>query len=68
MEERKLKDLKKGEWFTLSPIEYPTEKQVYIKDDYDRSEGKYLVIKWADALGSGRLLKGSRVVFTGFTF
>lgn len=36
----KLKDIKKGEYFTLKPIAEPKESQVYIKEEYDRSEKK----------------------------
>ena len=36
-----LKNLKKGEYFTIKPIEAPTEKQVYIKGDYDRASKNY---------------------------
>lgn len=66
-EGRKLKDLKEGEWFTLKPIMYPTEKQVYIRREYDRSERKYWAEKWAD-MCDGRLLKGDRIVYTDFIF
>ena len=34
----KLKDLKKGEWFTRKPIDEPKERQVFIKDFYGREE------------------------------
>ena len=33
MESTKLKNLKKGDYFTLKPIEEPTGDQVYIKGD-----------------------------------
>ena len=62
-----LKDLKKGEWFTLKPIEEPTEKQVFIKDDYNRTEKKYICGRFDD-ISYSRLLKGSTVVYIGFTF
>ena len=67
MTSRKLKDLKKGEWFTLKPYEYPTASQVYIKGDYDRSDKKYSCIKWADICAE-RFLKGNREVYTDFIF
>ena len=62
-----LKELKKGEWFTLKPIEYPKESQVYVRGDYERSEKKYSCIKWSDA-NSERFLKGSTIVYTEFIF
>ena len=62
-----VKDLKKGEFFTLKPVPYPTEKQVYIRDDFDRSEKKYLVIRFDDC-SSSRLLKRDTPVYTDFIF
>lgn len=62
-----VKDLKKGEYFTLKPIEYPKDSQVYIRDDYDRSERKYLVVRFDDC-SSSRLLKPETPVYTHFTF
>lgn len=63
----KLKDLKKGEFFTLKPIAEPKSSQVYIKDEYDRSEKKYLAIKFSD-ISVGRLFKSDTTVYTDFTF
>lgn len=62
-----LKDLKKGDWFTLKPIANPTERQVYIRGDYDRESKKYSVSHWDD-VNDERMLKGSTEVFTDFTF
>lgn len=67
MEKKTLKELKRGEWFTLKPINEPTEKQVYIKGDYDRSEKKYDCGRFHD-ISLNKYLKGSTVVYTGFTF
>ena len=64
----KLKDVKKGDFFTLKPIEEPSNNQVYIKGEYDRSEKKYLCNKWSDYLGSGRYFKGNKIVYVDFTF
>ena len=63
----KLKDVKKGDYFTLKPIESPTENQVYIKGDYDRSEKKYCCIKFSD-ISMSRSIVGNKEVFTDFTF
>ena len=62
-----LKDLKKGDWFTLKPIEYPKESQVYIKGDYDRTDKKYECSKFSDVCYS-RMLKGTTTVYTDFIF
>lgn len=63
----KLKELKNGEMFTLKPIEYPKESQVYIREEYDRSTKKYICIKWSD-VNAERLLKGDKEVYTEFYF
>lgn len=62
-----IKDLKKGDFFTLKPIGEPTESQVFIKGEYDRSEKKYECTKFSD-FSSSRLLKANTVVYTDFIF
>ena len=37
----KIKDLKKGAFFTKKPVDNPKESQVWIRGEYDRSEKKY---------------------------
>lgn len=64
---KQLKDLKKGEYFTLKPIAEPTEKQVYIKGDYDREERKYDCGRFHD-ISLNKMLKGTTTVYTDFTF
>ena len=68
---KKLKDVKIGEYFTLKDYESTcglvTEKQVYIRGEYDRSEKKYLCGKFID-ISYSRYLKGDTIVFTDFTF
>lgn len=63
----KLKDLKLGEYFTLKPIEEPTENQVYIRGEYDRSEKKYDCGKFSD-ISYSRMFDGNKEVYTDFTF
>lgn len=63
----KIKDIKKGEFFTLKQIDNPTEKQVYVRGEYDRSEKKYECWRWDD-ICSTRLYKGDKEVFVDFTF
>ena len=63
----KLKELKKGEYFTLKPIAEPKESQVYIKEEYDRSEKKYICGKFSD-ISASRLLKPDTTVYTDFIF
>ena len=64
---RKLKNLKRGEYFTLKLIAEPKENQVYIRGEYDRYEGKYECIKFSDMCYS-RLFKGDKEVYTDFIF
>ena len=63
----RLKDLKQGDFFTLKPVEYPTEARVYIRDVWDRSAKKYAVGKFSDA-NDWRLMKGDKIVYTDFIF
>ena len=62
-----IKQLKKGEFFTLKPVNEPTGFQVYIRGDYDHSEKKYVCTKFSDICYS-RLFDGKRIVYTDFTF
>ena len=63
----KLKDLKRGTWFTLKPVDNPRESQVFIKSDYDRSERKYWATTWSD-IGDGKYVSGDREVYIDFEF
>lgn len=62
-----VRELKQGEWFTLKPIEYPKESQVYIRGEYDRGEKRFCCDKW-DNLSVSRSFKGDKVVYTDFFF
>ena len=48
MEQKLLKDVKKGEFFTKKPIEEPKETQVFSRGDQDKSERKYEVSRFSD--------------------
>lgn len=63
----KIKDLKKGDFFTLKPIEYPKESQVWVMDFYDRHDREYCASKFSD-ISVGKGFKGDKEVYTGFTF
>lgn len=67
MIEVKIKDLKKGDFFTLKPISEPAENQVYIRDVYARDIKKYLAYKFSD-VNSFREFKGDKIVYTDFIF
>ena len=62
-----LKNLKKGSWFTRNPIEYPSDRQVFIRDDYNRSEGRFECVRYSD-INDYILLKGDTIVYTDFIF
>lgn len=62
-----LRSLKKGEWFTVKPIAYPTDKQVYIKDDYDREEKKFMCGR-CDDISYSTYFKGDKLVYTDFIY
>lgn len=66
----KIKDLKKGEFFTLHDVtsrEFIPDSMVYIREDYDRSEKKYSCFK-ADDICYSRLFKGDKIVYADFTY
>ena len=62
-----IKELKKGEYFTLKSVEFPKDSQVYVRGEYDRSSKTYSCYKWSDT-SAERFFKGNKVVFTEFTF
>ena len=64
---RHMKDLKIGEFFTLKKTKEPKESQVYVRDEYDRSERKYWAKKWSD-ISAGKFISGDTRVYTEFTF
>ena len=62
-----IKELKQGDMFTLKEIEFPKESQVYVRGEYDRSSRTYSCTKWNDC-NAERFFKGTKTVFTDFTF
>ena len=68
MELKKIKDLKKGDFFTLKDYgDDPNENKVYVRGDFERSEKKYSVHKFSDVFAE-RFLSGEKLVFVGFIF
>lgn len=59
---KKVNELKNGDFFTL--VE---NGPVWVRDEYDRSERKYLVHKFGD-VNHWSYLKGGREVFVDFEF
>lgn len=64
---KKLRDLKKGEYFTRKPIEEPKDSQVLIKGDYDRAGKKYSCLHFDD-VNYEVFIKASATVYTDFIF
>lgn len=62
-----IKELKKGDYFTKKQIEYPTEKQVWIRGDYDRGSKTYSCYCFDD-VNKECFLKGTKEVFIDFIF
>lgn len=62
-----IRNVKQGDMFTLKPIEEPTESQVWIRDEWDRREKKYLAHKFDD-VNRERMFRSETAVYTGFTF
>ena len=67
MEKKTIRELKRGEFFTLKPVEYPRENQVYIRGDFCRSDRRFECVKWSD-VNFCRFFSGRSAVYTGFTF
>lgn len=64
----RLKDLKKGEYFTIKEIEFPKDSQVFIKEEYDRSTKKFQCAQCSDIWGAGRQFKSDKEVYIDFTY
>lgn len=62
-----IKELKKGDYFTFKQIDEPKDRQVWVRDEYDRSSKKFLVYCFGD-FNKQRLVNGDKVVFIDFTF
>lgn len=62
-----LRDVPRGGFFTLKPCAFPDSERVYVRDEYERSERKFYIHKFADVCAS-RFMDGGRVVYVGFTF
>lgn len=62
-----IKNLKKGSYFTFKDVDFPSESQVWIRDEYDRESRKYLVYCFGD-VNKSRLVSGDKIIFTNFIF
>ena len=59
----KVKDLPAGEFFKRKP----DAKKVYVREDYIRSEKKFVCVDWND-ICKELFIKGDTIVYTGFEF
>lgn len=59
--------VKSDAWVTFKDIEEPKDTQVWIIEEYDRSEREYLLYNFADTCKC-KYVKGDKVCFTEFTF
>ncbi len=62
-----LKNLNKGDFFTIGLIESPKSNQVYVKGYYDRTLKKWFCYKFDD-VNDGRFFIPNRIVGYGFIF
>lgn len=62
-----LKELKKGDSFTLFPVDAPHENIVYVRDEYNRCTRKYICFRFSD-VNSIREFKGRQIVYIDFQF
>ena len=62
-----LRELKKGDFFTKRDIACPSEAQVWIRGDYDRSAKRYECTRFSDFCDV-QMMPGDKIVFCGFTF
>lgn len=60
----RLRDLKAGDFFKLTN---KASAPVWVKGEYDRSEGLYYAYKYWDVC-VGRLFSGDKPVLVGFSF
>ena len=63
MEEKMIKELKKGEFLKRKA----DAKEVYIKDYYDRASKSFCCIAYSD-INNWVFIKANKKVFVGFTF
>lgn len=63
----KIRELKRGQYFTLKDIPEPKESQVFVRGEYDRTEKRYECIRFDD-ISHTRYISGDKEVYTDFTF
>ena len=62
-----IRNVKRGDYFTLKDLDDPAESQVWVRDEWDRSAGRYVAHRFTD-VNSERSFKSEQAVYVGFTF
>ena len=61
-----LNNLDNGVFFTLKPIDFPKDNQVYARDFYDRESKRYCISNYSNTIE--KFVKGDKVVYINFEF
>jgi predicted membrane protein len=67
MEKTKIKNLKRGDYFTLTPVKEPNISQVWVRGEYIPQAKCYSTYKWED-INHEVIRRGDKEVYTDFTF
>lgn len=67
METTTIKQLKKGDFFSLKPCEETKESNVWVRGSYDRSTKTFECYKFED-ISHTHFFKANKVVYTDFLF
>ena len=67
MEKATIKQLRKGDFFTLKHYEEVKESNVWVRGEYDRSSKTYECYKFCD-VNQIHFLRPNRFVYTDFIF
>lgn len=62
-----IKELKKGDFFTKKAVLYPSENQVFVRGEYDRSTRRYECYRYSD-VNDTQYLRGDKIVFCDLIF
>ena len=60
-----IKELKQGNYFTTKPIEDARSKDIWVRDEYDRAEKKYLCHNYANN-NRWKYFDGGKTIFDVF--
>lgn len=63
----KIRELKRGVYFTLKEIAEPKENQVYIKGDYNRATKRFSCTCFSDC-NNEKFVDSNKEVYTDFVF